>query len=107
MEPTIHTSKEVQMDHFTTIEAVRPSTPGALSGFEVRCTCGFNFRTAFRTTAQADAADHVAFMATTARRIKYDLCDKCDMPRKDRHHAVGFKMQRTAYDIPGHKFVAS
>ena len=45
--------------------------------------------------------------ATTARRIKYDLCDKCDMARKDRHHEPSFKMQRTPYDIPGHKFVAA
>ena len=42
---------------------------------------------------------------TTARRIKYDLCDACDMPRRDRHHDAGYRMHRTPYDIPGHKFV--
>ena len=43
--------------------------------------------------------------ATTARRIKYDLCDRCDMARTDRHHSSTYKMQRTAYDIPRHEFV--
>lgn len=94
------------MDHLTTIEAVGPSTQGALSGFEVRCTCGFNFRTAFRTTAQADAAEHVAYMAVGDRRVKFDLCDRCYLPRKDRHHSAAYKMDRSPYDIPRHTFMA-
>lgn len=41
----------------------------------------------------------------TARRIKYDLCDACDMPRADAHHSPTYKMHRSAYDIPAHRFV--
>ena len=41
-----------------------------------------------------------------ARNVKYDLCDRCTMPRKDRHHLPGYRMDRSPYDIPGHAFVA-
>lgn len=44
--------------------------------------------------------------ATTARNIKYDLCEACRMPRQDRHHSANYKMDHSAYDIPRHEFVA-
>jgi len=42
--------------------------------------------------------------ATTLRAIRYDLCEACTMPRRDRHHEPGYRMERTPYDIPGHPF---
>jgi hypothetical protein len=41
----------------------------------------------------------------TALRLRYDLCDSCTMKRSDRHHLPGYRMDRSPYDIPGHRFV--
>jgi hypothetical protein len=56
--------------HTTHTEAVAASSTGALAGFEVSCSCGFTFRTAFAVTAAADAAEHVAYMAAKAQGPK-------------------------------------
>jgi hypothetical protein len=56
--------------HSTTVTASAATSTGALAGFQVSCSCGFTFRTAFRSTAQADAAEHVAFMAAKARKSR-------------------------------------
>jgi hypothetical protein len=48
--------------HISTIEAVGPSGPGALAGYEVRCpVCAFVARTSLPTIARQDAYDHCAW----------------------------------------------
>ncbi len=45
------------------IEAVGPSSAGAIGGFRVTCpACGFVFTTSLRTIAEGDAREHVAYM---------------------------------------------
>lgn len=55
------------MSHHTTITAVPATEAGALSGFEVRCSCGDVHRLAFGQMAAEYAAGHVAYMAKKTR----------------------------------------
>ena len=45
----------------TTIQAVGPSGPGALSGFESRCSCGLVLRSSLLQALRNDVADHVRY----------------------------------------------
>jgi hypothetical protein len=45
----------------TQIVAVPASGPGALSGFEARCTCGLVMKSSLRSLIQADTAAHAAY----------------------------------------------
>lgn len=58
------------MDQHTTATTATPAVDGALEGFEVSCSCGFTFTTAFEATAAADAAEHAAYMAAKAEGPK-------------------------------------
>ena len=46
------------------IEPVGPSEPGALSGFEARCSCGLVMRSSLLTIAQFDVRDHARYHET-------------------------------------------
>lgn len=48
------------------VVAVAASGPGALAGFESRCTCGLVIRSAFRGMAEADVREHAAYHAAKA-----------------------------------------
>lgn len=68
--------------HISTIEAVGPSGPGALAGYEVRCAdCAFVARTSLPTIARQDAYDHAAWAAkqpvrpTREQRIEQMVAD--------------------------------
>ena len=50
----------------TPLAAVPPSGPGALAGFESRCTCGLVIRSSLRSIAEADVREHVAWHAKKA-----------------------------------------
>lgn len=58
----------MELHSTTTAASAANPTTGALKGFQVTCSCGFTFTTAFAVTAQADAAEHVAYMATKVRK---------------------------------------
>lgn len=49
------------------IVAVLASGPGALSGFESRCTCGLVLRSSLPVAAQNDVHAHAAWHARTKR----------------------------------------
>jgi hypothetical protein len=40
----------------------QPSGPGAISGYEAECTCGFKVRASLRTIAVMDAIEHCLVM---------------------------------------------
>lgn len=51
--------------HISTLEAVGPSGPGALAGYEARCAaCAFVARSSLQSIARQDAYDHWRYMAT-------------------------------------------
>lgn len=50
----------------TAIEAVPASGPGALAGFESRCTCGLAIRSSLLTIVQLDVQAHLRFWAPIA-----------------------------------------
>lgn len=37
--------------------------------------------------------------------LAFGLCSDCRSPFADRHHSPDYRMDRSPYDIPGHKFV--
>ena len=52
------------MDHQPSpVLPVGPTGPGALAGFESRCTCGLVIRSSLLTIAQADVREHVQWAA--------------------------------------------
>lgn len=61
---TPNTDREVAVNHSITITAVPASTPGALAGDEVTCTCGLTWRTLFGAT---EAHAHQAWHAKAGR----------------------------------------
>ena len=40
-----------------------------------------------------------------ALALMFDLCASCRSGFSDRHHSPGYKMDRSPYDVPGHKFL--
>lgn len=57
------------MDFTTTpVAAVAASGPGALPGFESRCSCGLVMRNAFRVNVELDVRQHVAYHEARASR---------------------------------------
>jgi hypothetical protein len=48
---------------------VGPSGPGALAGFEVRCSCGYEMRSSLESCVRLDSQDHVAWEADKAARL--------------------------------------
>lgn len=52
----------------TAIEAVPASGPGALAGFESRCTCGLVMRSSLLTIVTLDVADHLRYWEREAAR---------------------------------------
>ena len=54
----------------TTIQAVGPSGPGALSGFESICSCGLQIRSSLLTIISADVADHLRWAARPVRKAR-------------------------------------
>ena len=61
---TTPTSEEAAMAHqLSPIVAVGPSGPGALDGFESRCSCGLVIRSSLRTIVEADLREHLAYFA--------------------------------------------
>lgn len=68
----------------TAIAAVPASGPGALAGFESRCSCGLVIRSSLRTIVEADVREHVAYFAkreaarkAPARRRRYLPTESC------------------------------
>jgi hypothetical protein len=45
----------------TQIKAVTASGPGALAGFECKCSCGMTLRSSLRTLIEQDAREHLAY----------------------------------------------
>jgi hypothetical protein len=45
----------------TQTQAVTASGPGALDGFECKCSCGMTLRSSLRTLLEQDATQHVAY----------------------------------------------
>src|SRR5262245_58759916 len=52
------------------IVATPASGPGALDGFEARCSCGLVMRSSLRTLLEQDVADHAAYHARRAADVE-------------------------------------
>lgn len=50
------------------VSPVEASGPGALAGFESRCSCGLVIRSSLETIAQRDVYEHAAWHAERASR---------------------------------------
>jgi hypothetical protein len=50
------------------IKAVNASGPGALAGFECKCSCGMTLRSSLSTLIAQDAAEHAAYHAKKEKR---------------------------------------
>lgn len=63
------------------IVAVEASGPGALAGFESRCSCGLVLRSSLRTILEADRREHGAYHARKAGERAAELERNADLLR--------------------------